>query len=144
MKKSLPKAHKDSPNLQLLLPALRAVCGPSRAPALAIVDPRSLAEAGSSSRLPTHPAYAALVKVDRRLLLGTQAELEEALFHSEDSSTLNTSFIERHNLTIRQGCSYSWQSYTLSRPTYGILGRPSGSAHGLLQFSATAQGFEVR
>ena len=47
-----------------------------------------------------------VVRVDRRLLLGTQAELEEALFHSEDSSTLNTSFIERHNLTIRQGCSY--------------------------------------
>ena len=47
-----------------------------------------------------------VVRVDRRLLLGTQAELEEALFYSEDSSTLNTSFIERHNLTIRQGCSY--------------------------------------
>ena len=47
-----------------------------------------------------------VVRVDRRVLLGTQAELEEALFHSEDSSTLNTSFIERHNLTIRQGCSY--------------------------------------
>ena len=47
-----------------------------------------------------------VVQVDRRVLLGTQAELEEALFHSEDSSTLNTSFIERHNLTIRQGCSY--------------------------------------
>ena len=47
-----------------------------------------------------------VVRVDRRLLLGTQAELEEALFHSEDSSTLNTSFVERHNLTIRQGCSY--------------------------------------
>jgi IS1 family transposase len=47
-----------------------------------------------------------VVRVDRRLLLGTQAELEEALFCSEDSSTLNTSFIERHNLTIRQGCSY--------------------------------------
>ncbi len=47
-----------------------------------------------------------MVRVDRRLLLGTQAELEEALFYSEDSSTLNTSFIERHNLTIRQGCSY--------------------------------------
>ncbi len=46
------------------------------------------------------------VRVDRRLLLGTQAELDEALFHSEDSSTLNTSFVERHNLTIRQGCSY--------------------------------------
>ena len=47
-----------------------------------------------------------VVRVDRRLLLGTQAELEEALFYSEDSGTLNTSFIERHNLTIRQGCSY--------------------------------------
>ena len=47
-----------------------------------------------------------VVKVDRRLLLGIQAELEKALFHSEDSSTLNTSFVERHNLTIRQGCSY--------------------------------------
>ena len=47
-----------------------------------------------------------VVRVDRRLLLGTQAALEETLFHSEDSSTLNTSFIERHNLTIRQGCSY--------------------------------------
>ena len=47
-----------------------------------------------------------VIRVNRRLPLGTDAELEEALFHSEDSSTLNTSFIERHNLTIRQGCSY--------------------------------------
>ena len=47
-----------------------------------------------------------VVRVDRRLLLGRRAELEEALFHSEDSTTLNTAFIERHNLTIRQGCSY--------------------------------------
>ena len=47
-----------------------------------------------------------VIRVDRKLLLGTQAELEAALFHSEDSKTLNTSFVERHNLTIRQGCSY--------------------------------------
>ena len=47
-----------------------------------------------------------VVKFDRRLLLGTEAELEKALFHSADSSTLDTSFVERHNLTIRQGCSY--------------------------------------
>ena len=47
-----------------------------------------------------------VVCVDRRLLLGRRADLEEALFHSEDSTTLNTSFVERHNLTIRQGCSY--------------------------------------
>ena len=32
-----------------------------------------------------------VVRVDRRLLLGTQAELEEALFYLEDSATLNTS-----------------------------------------------------
>ena len=43
-----------------------------------------------------------MVRVDRRLLLGTQAEPEEALSSSEDSSTLNTSFIERHSLTIRR------------------------------------------
>ena len=43
-----------------------------------------------------------MVKVDRRLLLGTPAELEKALFHSEDFSTLNTSFVERHNLTVRR------------------------------------------
>ena len=30
-----------------------------------------------------------MVQVDRRLLLGTDAELERALLHSEDSSTLN-------------------------------------------------------
>jgi IS1 family transposase len=47
-----------------------------------------------------------VIQVDQKLLLGTKSELEEALFHSEDSSTLNTSFVERHNLTIRQGCSY--------------------------------------
>jgi IS1 family transposase len=47
-----------------------------------------------------------VVHVDRRLLLGTDAEREEALLFSEDSNSLNTSFIERHNLTIRQGCAY--------------------------------------
>lgn len=47
-----------------------------------------------------------VVQVDRRLLLGTKSELQDAIFHSEDSSTLNTSFVERHNLTIRQGSAY--------------------------------------
>jgi IS1 family transposase len=45
-------------------------------------------------------------RVDRRLVRGTKAQLDEALFQSEDSSTVNTSFVERLNLTIRQGCSY--------------------------------------
>jgi transposase-like protein/IS1 family transposase len=47
-----------------------------------------------------------VVRVTRRLLIGTAEQLEELLFQSEDSATLNTSFIERHNLTIRQGVAY--------------------------------------
>jgi len=45
-------------------------------------------------------------RVETRLVRGTRAQLDEALFQSEDSSTVNTSFVERLNLTIRQGCSY--------------------------------------
>ena len=47
-----------------------------------------------------------IYRVDRRLVSGTEAQLHEALLDSEDSSTVNTSFVERLNLTIRQGCSY--------------------------------------
>ncbi len=37
-----------------------------------------------------------VIRVERRLLPGKKSELEEALFHLEDSNTLNTSFVERH------------------------------------------------
>jgi hypothetical protein len=47
-----------------------------------------------------------IVKVERRALIGAPWRFEEALNNSEDSSTLNTSFIERLNLTIRQSSSY--------------------------------------
>jgi hypothetical protein len=47
-----------------------------------------------------------VVRVDRKLVVGSRDYLEETLWESEDSRTLNTSFVERHNLTIRQGCSY--------------------------------------
>ena len=47
-----------------------------------------------------------VVKVERRLIIGTRPKMEQLLFESEDSSTINTSFIERLNLTIRQGCAY--------------------------------------
>jgi IS1 family transposase len=46
------------------------------------------------------------VKVEQRTVIGTEGRLEERLQRSEDSSTLNTSFIERLNLTIRQGSAY--------------------------------------
>jgi IS1 family transposase len=46
-----------------------------------------------------------VVKVERRAV-GTGVRLEERLGESEPSSTLNTSFIEQLNLTIRQGSAY--------------------------------------
>jgi transposase-like protein/IS1 family transposase len=47
-----------------------------------------------------------VIKVERRLIIGTKSKMEQLLFESEDSSTINTSFKERLNLTIRQGCAY--------------------------------------
>ena len=47
-----------------------------------------------------------VIKVDRRAVIGSAWRLEEALRDSEDSSRVNTSFIERLNLTIRQGSAY--------------------------------------
>jgi hypothetical protein len=47
-----------------------------------------------------------IVKVERRAVIGTEGRFEERLQRSEDSSTLNTSFIERLNLTIQQGSAY--------------------------------------
>jgi IS1 family transposase len=47
-----------------------------------------------------------VTKVDRRMIIGDKREFEKALLNSEDSETLNTSFIERLNLTIRQSTSY--------------------------------------
>ena len=47
-----------------------------------------------------------IVKVERRTVIGTEKRLEEKLRRAEDSATLNTSFIERLNLTIRQGSAY--------------------------------------
>ena len=38
--------------------------------------------------------------------IGTASRLNAALLASEDAETLNTSFIERLNLTIRQGSAY--------------------------------------
>jgi transposase-like protein/IS1 family transposase len=46
-----------------------------------------------------------VVKVERRAVIGA-GRLPQALRASEDSLKLNTSFVERLNLTIRQGSSY--------------------------------------
>ena len=47
-----------------------------------------------------------VTKVDRRMITGDKRDFEKALLNSEDSDTLNTSFIERLNLTIRQSTSF--------------------------------------
>jgi IS1 family transposase len=47
-----------------------------------------------------------IVKVERRTVIGGAWGLQQALRDSEDSSKLNTSFVERLNLTIRQGSAY--------------------------------------
>jgi IS1 family transposase/transposase-like protein len=47
-----------------------------------------------------------VIKLERRAVIGTEARFEQRLQQSEDSATLNTSFIERLNLTIRQGSAY--------------------------------------
>ena len=44
--------------------------------------------------------------VEQRVKIGTASRLNAALLASEDSETLNTSFLERLNLTIRQGSAY--------------------------------------
>ena len=46
-----------------------------------------------------------VVRVERKALIGV-GRLSQALLDSEDSETLNTSFVERLNLTLRQGSAY--------------------------------------
>ena len=47
-----------------------------------------------------------VIRVERRVKIGTASRLKAALWESEDSATLNTSFVERLNLTIRQASAY--------------------------------------
>jgi transposase-like protein/IS1 family transposase len=47
-----------------------------------------------------------VVRVGTKLIIGPEWRLDDALVESEDSTKLNTAFIERLNLTIRQGCGY--------------------------------------
>ncbi len=47
-----------------------------------------------------------VIKVMQKQIIGTAEELRDALDRSEDSTTVNTSYVERLNLTIRQCCAY--------------------------------------
>ena len=63
-----------------------------------------------------------VVRIERREILGPSWRFEQALFDSEDSTKLNTSFIERLNLTIRQGSAFLCRrtlSYARSKEKLG-------------------------
>ena len=62
-----------------------------------------------------------VVKVERRLAVGTSWKFDEVLANSEDSATLNTSFVERLNLTIRQGSAYLRRRATCHARSKGRL-----------------------
>jgi IS1 family transposase len=47
-----------------------------------------------------------VARVGSKLVIGSELMLEDALHESEDSTKLNTAFIERLNLTIRRGSAY--------------------------------------
>ena len=67
------------------------------------------AEAGSAciyGQVLTKRRNDRVVRVERCVKIGTASRVKAALFASEDSETLNTSFVERLNLTIRQGPAY--------------------------------------
>jgi len=64
-----------------------------------------------------------IVKVDEELVLGYPHHLEEALENSLYSTKINTSFVERLNLTIRQGSSYlNRRTACFSRETRCFIG----------------------
>ncbi|MDB4665256.1 hypothetical protein OAE97_02815 [Verrucomicrobia bacterium] len=62
-----------------------------------------------------------VTKVDRRMIIGDKRNFEKALLNSEDSETLNTSFIERLNLTIRQSTSFLTRRTTCFARFEGFL-----------------------
>ena len=85
-----------------------------------------------------------VVRVERRRRIGTAGRLQAALWESEDSETLHTSFVERLTLTIRPGSAYL-------RRRSPCHARGADQLHGhvdrlalLLQFHPAAQGVEVR
>ncbi len=81
-----------------------------------------------------------VVRVERRLKIGTASRLKAALLESEDSETLNTSFVERLNLTIRQGSAYlRRRSPCHARGADQLRGHVE-----LLHCHPAAQGVEVR
>ena len=65
-----------------------------------------------------------VVRVERRRRIGPAGRLQAALWESENSETLHTSFVERLTLTIRQGSAYVRRR----SPCHARGGRPAPRA----------------
>ena len=85
-----------------------------------------------------------IIKVERRTLIGDTWRFEETLHNSEDASKLNISFVERLNLTIRQGSAYLFRRDDMSCAMEGASRRSPGVASLLLQVRQASHGVEVR
>ena len=85
-----------------------------------------------------------VVRVERRVKIGTASRLNAALLASEDAETLNTSFIERLNLTIRQGSAYLRRRSPCHARGADQLPRARRAPAVLLQCHSAAPGVEVR
>ena len=83
-----------------------------------------------------------VVKVEQRAVHGAAWRFDETLRNSEDSSALNTSFIERLNLTIRQSLAYL-ATNAFPRSLEGEVRRPPRARSLPLQFRSAAQGVAV-
>jgi hypothetical protein len=77
-------------------------------------------------------------------VIGTEGRLEERLQRSEDSSTLNTSFIELLNLNDPARFRISLPEDDMSCPLEATSGRTSGITPVLLQFRQTTSGAQIR
>ena len=84
------------------------------------------------------------IRVQRRQLIGAASRFKDAPLESEDSSTLNTSFFERLNFTIRQGFDVSDATHNVPRPAPRATGEPARNGPPPLQVSPAAQNTEVR
>ena len=84
------------------------------------------------------------VRVERRAVIGAAWRLDQALTHSEDSSTVNTSFIERLNLTIRQSFGLPVKTDALPCAVDGHARGAPRTAALLLQLRSIPWGAEVR
>ena len=78
------------------------------------------------------------------MLLGDALRFDETLRDSEDSSKLNTSFVERLNLTIRQGSALSFSADDLPRAMAEASQRSPGVTSLLLQLREASESAEIR